>query len=542
MFQPRLSLRQSKKNESSFFVNRVYIWWSIRKYGGETIHLLKILKELVTNVWNRRVYTTFRVLSEIKGRTNMQHYNMLINGEEIGSDLPKVEVSNPATSEVVATISKGGKSEAVSAVDAACNAFRDWSQYSVYERSELIRKWYDLINEHKEDLAKTMTIEQGKPLKEARGEIQYANGFISWYAEEGKRVYGEQIPATQRNKRLFVSKQPVGVVAVITPWNFPAAMITRKVAPAIVTGCTVVIKPANLTPLTALKMALLAEKAGIPKGVINVVTGDSKAIGEAWLEDTRVRKLTFTGSTEVGRQLMKGSADTIKKISLELGGHAPSIVMDDCNIDKAVEGVIASKFRNAGQTCVCSNRVYVHEEIAEKFTQRLVKKVKELKVGNGLEEGVHIGPLIDEDAIEKVQKHIDDAVSKGAKVATGGKAGNGLFFEPTVLTDVSEDMLCMTEETFGPLAPITTFKTQEEAIERANNSIYGLAAYVFTENIKNGIQICEQLEYGIVGLNDGVPSTPQAPFGGFKQSGLGREGGHHGIEEYLEVKYISVGL
>ncbi|MFL8938593.1 NAD-dependent succinate-semialdehyde dehydrogenase [Rossellomorea oryzaecorticis] len=472
----------------------------------------------------------------------MQHYNMLINGEEIGNDLPKTEVTNPATSEVVATIPRGGKDEAVRAVDAADKAFRDWSRKSVYERSELIRKWYDLINEHKEDLAETMTREQGKPLKEAAGEIQYANGFISWYAEEGKRVYGEQIPATQTNKRLFVSKQPVGVVAVITPWNFPAAMITRKVAPALATGCTVVIKPANLTPLTALKMAALAEQAGIPKGVINVVTGDSKAIGEAWLEDMRVRKLTFTGSTEVGRQLMKGSADTIKKVSLELGGHAPSIVMDDCDIDKAVEGVVASKFRNAGQTCVCSNRVYVHEDISEEFTQRLVKKVKELKVGNGLEEGVDIGPLIDEDAVEKVQKHIDDAVSKGAKVVTGGKAGKGLFFEPTVLTDVSEDMICMTDETFGPLAPISTFKTQEEAIERANDSIYGLAAYVFTENITRGIQICEQLEYGIVGLNDGVPSTPQAPFGGFKQSGLGREGGHQGIEEFLEVKYISVGL
>ncbi|MBH9966961.1 NAD-dependent succinate-semialdehyde dehydrogenase [[Bacillus] enclensis] len=472
----------------------------------------------------------------------MQHYNMLINGEEIGNDLPKTEVTNPATSEVVATIPRGGKDEAVRAVDAADKAFRDWSRKSVYERSELIRKWYDLINEHKEDLAETMTREQGKPLKEAAGEIQYANGFISWYAEEGKRVYGEQIPATQTNKRLFVSKQPVGVVAVITPWNFPAAMITRKVAPALATGCTVVIKPANLTPLTALKMAALAEQAGIPKGVINVVTGDSKAIGEAWLEDMRVRKLTFTGSTEVGRQLMKGSADTIKKVSLELGGHAPSIVMDDCDIDKAVEGVVASKFRNAGQTCVCSNRVYVHEDIAEEFTQRLVKKVNELKVGNGLEEGVDIGPLIDEDAVEKVQKHIDDAVSKGAKVVTGGKAGKGLFFEPTVLTDVSEDMICMTDETFGPLAPISTFKTQEEAIERANDSIYGLAAYVFTENITRGIQICEQLEYGIVGLNDGVPSTPQAPFGGFKQSGLGREGGHQGIEEFLEVKYISVGL
>ncbi|MGM0839944.1 MAG: NAD-dependent succinate-semialdehyde dehydrogenase [Bacillota bacterium] len=472
----------------------------------------------------------------------MQHYNMIINGEQRGSDLSKRDVTNPATSEVIATIPNGGKKEAASAVDAAYDAFKDWSQHSAYERSELIRKWYDLIDENKEDLARTMTMEQGKPLKEALGEIQYANGFISWYAEEGKRVYGEQIPATQRNKRLFVHKQPVGVVAVITPWNFPAAMITRKVAPALATGCTVVIKPANQTPLTALKMAELAEEAGIPKGVINVVTGDSKSIGEAWMEDTRVRKLTFTGSTEVGKVLMKGSADTVKKISLELGGHAPVIVMDDSDLEKAVDGVIASKFRNAGQTCVCSNRVYVHESIVDSFTEKLVEKVKGLKVGNGLEEGVDIGPLIDENAIEKVQKHVEDAVNKGASIAYGGKGKGGLYFEPTVLTNVSDDMLCMKDETFGPVAPITTFKTEDEAIRRANDSIYGLAAYVFTENMTKGIRISEQLEYGIVGLNDGMPSTPQAPFGGFKQSGLGREGGHHGIEEYLEVKYISVGL
>ncbi|MFI8685034.1 NAD-dependent succinate-semialdehyde dehydrogenase [Rossellomorea sp. NPDC077527] len=472
----------------------------------------------------------------------MQHYNLIINGEQTGTDLDKKEVINPATSEVVATIPNGGKKEATQAADAAFTAFKDWSQYSAYERSELLRKWYDLINENKEDLARTMTIEQGKPLKEALGEIQYANGFISWYAEEGKRVYGEQIPATQRNKRLFVHKQPVGVVAVITPWNFPAAMITRKVAPALATGCTVVIKPANQTPLTALKMAALAEEAGIPKGVINVVTGDSKSIGEAWMEDTRVRKLTFTGSTEVGKVLMKGSADTVKKISLELGGHAPVIVMADSDLEKAVDGVIASKFRNAGQTCVCSNRIYVHESIADSFSEKLVEKVKELKVGNGLDEGVDIGPLIDEGAIEKVRKHVEDAVNKGATVAYGGNGIEGLYFEPTVLTNVNDDMICMRDETFGPVAPVTTFKTEEEAIERANNSIYGLAAYVFTENITKGIRISEQLEYGIVGLNDGMPSTPQAPFGGFKQSGLGREGGHQGIEEFLEVKYISLGL
>lgn len=472
----------------------------------------------------------------------MKTYFMRINGEEVGKNLANFEITNPANGEVIATVPSGGKTEAENAVDAAYDAFHSWSQYSAYERSDLIRKWFDLINDHKEDLARTMTTEQGKPLKEAMGEMNYANGFLSWYAEEGKRVYGEQIPATQRNKRLFVHKQPVGVVAVITPWNFPAAMITRKVAPALATGCTVVIKPAEQTPLTAIKLALLAEEAGIPKGVINVVTGDPKGIGEAWLEDSRVRKLTFTGSTEVGKLLMKGSAETVKKVSLELGGHAPVIVMGDCDIEKAVEGVIASKFRNAGQTCVCSNRIYVHESIVETFSSRLVEQVKELKVGDGLEEGVDIGPLIDEKAVEKVQKHIDEAVNEGAHIAHGGKALNGLFFEPTVLTNVSDGMLCMKEETFGPVAPIATFTTEEEAIKRANDSIYGLAAYVFTENITKGIRICEQLEYGIVGLNDGLPSTPQAPFGGFKQSGLGREGGHHGIEEYLETKYISLGL
>lgn len=369
----------------------------------------------------------------------------------------------------------------------------------------------------------------------------YANGFLSWYAEEGKRIYGETIPATQRNKRLFVSKQPVGVVAVITPWNFPAAMITRKVAPALAAGCTVVIKPAELTPLTALKLAELSEKAGIPKGVINVVTGEAKEIGEAWIEDERVRKLTFTGSTAVGKLLMKGSADTVKKLSLELGGHAPVIVLEDTDLDKAVDGVISSKFRNAGQTCVCSNRVYVHESIYQQFIDRLVPKVKELKVGNGLEEGTDIGPLINERAVEKVQAHINDAIKLGAKLEVGGTSKD-LFVEPTVLSNINDNMLCMQEETFGPVMPISAFKTIEEAIQRANDSIYGLAAYVFTENISNGIRVVEALEYGIVGLNDGLPSTPQAPFGGFKQSGLGREGGHFGIEEFLEIKYISLGL
>ncbi|UTE71680.1 NAD-dependent succinate-semialdehyde dehydrogenase [Rossellomorea marisflavi] len=472
----------------------------------------------------------------------MEKYALLINGQQTGQDLDTIEVVNPATSEVIATVPNGSTKEAKDAVDAASEAFKSWSVHSAYERSELVRKWHDLIHENREDLARTMTLEQGKPLKEALGEIDYANGYISWFAEEGKRVYGEQIPATQRDKRMFVTKQPVGVVAVITPWNFPAAMITRKVAPALAAGCTVVIKPAELTPLTAFKLAHLAEEAGIPKGVINVVSGDSKTIGEAWTDDTRVRKLTFTGSTPVGKILMKNSADTMKKISLELGGHAPSIVTQDADLDKAVKGVVASKYRNAGQTCVCTNRIYVHESIVDQFTEKYVAEVKKLKVGNGLDEGIDIGPLIDDRAVDKVKKHIEDAVDKGAKIETGGSVKEGLFFEPTVLTGVTDDMLCMSEETFGPLAPITTFKTEEEAVERANDSIYGLAAYVFTENISRGIAICEQLEYGIVGLNDGGPSAPQAPFGGFKQSGLGREGGHQGMDEYLEVKYISVGL
>lgn len=472
----------------------------------------------------------------------MQTYFMKINGQDTGHDLPTLEVNNPATMEIMATVPQGGKKEAKQAVDVAYDAFKNWSQFSAYERSEVIRKWFDLINEHKEDLARTMTLEQGKPLKESLGEINYANGFISWYAEEAKRVYGEQIPATQRNKRLFVHKQPVGVVAVITPWNFPAAMITRKVAPALATGCTVVIKPAEQTPITAIKLAALAEEAGVPKGVINVVTGDPKAIGEAWLEDARVRKLTFTGSTEVGKLLMKGSADTVKKISLELGGHAPVIVMDDADIEKAVKGVMGAKFRNAGQTCVCSNRIYVHESIVEAFTNQFVEEVKKLRVGNGLDEGIDLGPLIDEKAIAKVQKHVNDAAEKGGHVVYQGSRQEGLFYDPVVITNANDEMLCMREETFGPVVPITTFKTEEQALLRANDSIYGLAAYLFTENITKGIRISEQLEYGIVGLNDGLPSTPQVPFGGFKQSGLGREGGHHGMEEYLETKYISVGL
>lgn len=472
----------------------------------------------------------------------MNAFSMIIDGKEVGKDLTTINVMNPATGELIATVPNGGAMEAGLAVDAAYNAFQEWSRLSAYDRSSLLEKWHKLIDIHTDDLAQTMTEEQGKPLAEARGEIKYANGFLSWYAEEAKRIYGETIPSSTTGKRIFIHKQPVGVTAVITPWNFPAAMITRKVGPALAAGCTVVIKPAEQTPITAIRLAQLALEAGIPAGVINIVTGEASAIGDAWLQDTRVRKLTFTGSTEVGKLLMRGAAETVKKISLELGGHAPAIVMEDCDIEKAVEGVVAAKFRNAGQTCVCANRIYVHEAIAEEFAERLVDRVTQLKVGNGMDEGVTIGPLIDEEAIRKVQSHVDDALSKGAKIAMGGSRVNGLFYQPTVLLGVKDEMICMREETFGPVTPITTFSSEEEVLKRANDSIYGLAAYVFTENISRGIRISEQLEYGIVGLNDGLPSTPQAPFGGFKQSGLGREGGHNGIDEYLEVKYISLGL
>lgn len=474
----------------------------------------------------------------------MRQWNLYIDGKWVNTS-EKFEVINPATNEVIATVAKGGVEEAEKAVDAAHEAFRGWSKKTANERAHLLMKWFQLIDEAKEEIATLMTTEQGKPLKEALGEVQYANSFISWFAEEGKRIYGETIPASAPNKRILVQKQPVGVVACITPWNFPAAMITRKVAPALAAGCTAVIKPAELTPLTALKLAELAERAGIPKGVFNIVAGDAKAIGEVWLKDTRVRKLSFTGSTEVGKLLLRGAADTVKKVSLELGGHAPFIVTANADLEKAAQGLVASKYRNAGQTCVCANRIYVHESVVDEFVEKFKNIVADFKVGNGLEEGIDIGPLIDERAVKKVAEHLQDATVKGAKVLLGGnqiEEQAGFFVEPTVLVNVTDDMLCMNQETFGPLAPIATFQTVEEVIDRANNTPYGLAAYVYSENLSEAIRISEGLEYGIVGLNDGLPSVAQAPFGGFKESGLGREGSHYGIAEYLEMKYISIGL
>ncbi|QQK80418.1 NAD-dependent succinate-semialdehyde dehydrogenase [Salicibibacter cibi] len=464
----------------------------------------------------------------------------LINGKWKGNELEQIDVVNPATGDVLDTIPKGGEKEAEAAATAAYEAFPAWSKLAAADRSAKLEKWFELIGENHEDLAQTMTKEQGKAIKEARGEISYANSFIKWYAEEGKRNYGESIPASAPDKRLFVTHQPVGVVASITPWNFPAAMITRKIAPALAVGCTAVIKPATQTPLTALKLAELAVEAGIPKGVVNVVTGSSREISEAWQQDKRVRKLTFTGSTEVGKTLMSGASETMKKISLELGGHAPLIVLEDADIDNAVEQAVTSKFRNGGQTCVCANRIYVAESIEETFTNKFKQAVEGLNVGDGLGDNTDIGPLIDEDAVDKVLSHIEDAEKQGAKVVTGGKKKDGLFLTPTVISGVNEDMACMNEETFGPLAPIATFKTEEEAIERANNTIYGLAAYLFTSNVSKAIRLSEQLEYGIIGLNDGGPSAAQAPFGGWKQSGIGREGGHHGMDEFLETKYISL--
>lgn len=475
-----------------------------------------------------------------------QIYPMYLDGKWVGQDYETLtEVVNPATKEVIGAVPTGGAFEAEQAVNAAHKAFKTWSKKTAEERYQLLMKWYQLIDENKLEIAKIMTMEQGKPLKEAVGEVQYANSFISWFAEEGKRVYGETIPASHPNKRILVRKEPVGVIAAITPWNFPAAMITRKVGPALAAGCTAVVKPANQTPLTALKIAELAHEAGIPEGVLNVITGRSSEIGDVWLKDPRVTKITFTGSTEVGKTLMRGAAETVKKVSLELGGNAPFIVMDDANLAKAAAGLVQSKFRNAGQTCICTNRVYVQEGVAEEFTKLFQAELEKLKVGNGLEDGVDIGPLIDQAARSKVEELLQDAIEKGGRVVyTGLKPveENGYFYAPTILTDVQDDMECMKDEIFGPIAPIATFKTEEEVIERANNSNYGLAAYVYTENLSRSFRITEQLEYGIVGLNDALPSVAQAPFGGYKESGIGREGGHFGIEEFLEVKYISIGL
>jgi succinate-semialdehyde dehydrogenase / glutarate-semialdehyde dehydrogenase len=454
-----------------------------------------------------------------------------------------IPVSNPATGALIGTVPNMGANETRRAIEAAQAAFAPWRQTTAKERAVILRNWFDLLMANQEDLAVLMTTEQGKPLAEARGEVAYAASFIEWFAEEGKRIYGDVIPQHQGDKRIVVLKEPIGVCAAITPWNFPAAMITRKVGPALAAGCTMVLKPAKQTPFSALALAELAERAGVPKGVFSVVTGDSGAIGGELTSNPLVRKLTFTGSTEVGRKLMQQCAATVKKLSLELGGNAPFIVFDDADLDAAVEGAMLSKYRNAGQTCVCANRIYAQESVYDAFAGKLAEKVKSLKVGNGLEQGVTTGPLIDPAAVEKVEEHVKDALSKGAKVAVGGKRHSlgGQFFEPTVLTEVKSGMMVAREETFGPVAPLFRFKDEAEAIRLANDTEFGLCAYFYSRDIGRIWRAAEQLESGIVGINTGIISTEVAPFGGVKQSGLGREGSKYGIEDYLEVKYLCIG-
>src|SRR5687768_15905111 len=452
-------------------------------------------------------------------------------------------VVNPATGAVLGTVPKLGGDEARRAIEAAEHAWPAWRAKTAKERAAILRKWYELMLLNQEDLAQILTAEQGKPLAEARGEIAYGASFIEWFAEEGKRAYGDIIPPHQADKRVLVIKQPIGVSALITPWNFPNAMITRKAGPALAAGCTVVIKPAGQTPYSALAMAELGERAGIPKGVLNVITGDSKAIGGELCANPKVRKLSFTGSTETGRVLMRQCSDTIKKLSLELGGNAPFIVFDDADLDAAVEGALASKYRNAGQSCVCANRIYVQDKLYDAFAAKLTEKVEAFKVGAGTEPGVVIGPLIDENGVKKVEAHVADALGKGAKVALGGKrhALGGLFFQPTVLTNVTPDMVVSFEETFGPVAPLIRFKTEEEVIRLANNTEFGLSGYFYSRDVGQIFRVAEAMETGIVGANVGIISTEVAPFGGVKQSGLGREGSRYGLDEYLEVKYILVG-
>ena len=465
-----------------------------------------------------------------------------LDGGWIGSD-QTISVRNPATGSVLGTVPKLGAEETRRAIEAAERAWPAWRAKTAKERAAILRKWFDLMMANQEDLAQILTAEQGKPLAESRGEIAYGASFIEWFAEEGKRAYGDTIPSPWADKRVLVLKQPIGVCALITPWNFPNAMITRKAGPALAAGCTVVIKPASQTPYSALAMAELGERAGIPKGVLNVLTGNSKAIGAELCSSPKVRKLSFTGSTETGRILMKQCADTIKKLSLELGGNAPFIVFDDADLDAAVEGALASKYRNAGQTCVCANRLYVQDGVYDAFAAKLTEKVKGFKVGPGTEPGVVIGPLIDENGVKKVEAHVADALSKGAKTVLGGKrhALGGLFFQPTVLTGVTPDMLVSHEETFGPVAPLIRFKTEEDAIRLANDTEFGLSGYFYSRDIGRIWRVAEQMETGIVGANVGIISTEIAPFGGVKQSGLGREGSRYGLEEYMEMKYILIG-
>jgi succinate-semialdehyde dehydrogenase/glutarate-semialdehyde dehydrogenase len=467
----------------------------------------------------------------------------LINGQWVQGG-NRFDVHDPATGEKLVDVANLGTTEAEAAIAAANAAWPAWRNKTGKERSIILRKWFDLLMANVDDLGRLMTAEQGKPFAEAKGEVVYGASFVEWYAEEAKRVNGETLPQFDNNRRLMVLRQPIGVCAAITPWNFPLAMITRKVAPALAAGCPVVIKPAELTPLTALAAAELALRAGIPAGVLNVLTADSSnsvAIGKVLCDSDVVRHLSFTGSTEVGRILMAQSAPSVKKLALELGGNAPFIVFDDADIDSAVEGAMASKYRNAGQTCVCANRIYVQDAVYDEFVQKFAHKVKALKVGNGFDEGVMQGPLIEPAAIEKVERHVRDALSKGGKLLTGGHKMDGQFFQPTVIAEARADMLCAKEETFGPFAPVFRFKHEQEAIDAANHTEFGLASYFYSRDVGRIFRVSEALEYGMVGINVGIIATEHVPFGGVKQSGLGREGSHHGMDEYLELKYLCIG-
>lgn len=455
-----------------------------------------------------------------------------------------IAVTNPANGQLLGTVPKMGAGETRAAIEAANQALPAWRALTAKERAVILRRWFDLMMANQDDLAKLMTLEQGKPLAEAKGEIAYAASFIEWFAEEGKRIYGDTIPGHQADKRLIVIKQPIGVTAAITPWNFPAAMITRKAGPALAAGCTMVLKPASLTPFSALALAELAQRAGIPAGVFNVVTGSASEVGNELTGNALVRKLSFTGSTEIGRQLMQQCAKDIKKVSLELGGNAPFIVFDDADLDKAVEGALASKFRNAGQTCVCANRLYVQDGVYDAFAEKLQAAVEKLTLGDGLTQGVTTGPLIDEKAVAKVKEHIEDALSKGARIITGGKPHDlgGNFFQPTILVNVPSSAKVAKEETFGPLAPLFRFNDEADVIAQANDTEFGLAAYFYARDLSRVFRVGEALEYGIVGINTGIISNEVAPFGGIKASGLGREGSKYGIEDYLEIKYMCIGL
>ncbi|MEQ9915345.1 NAD-dependent succinate-semialdehyde dehydrogenase [Pectobacterium aroidearum] len=453
------------------------------------------------------------------------------------------EVVNPATGEPIASVAKAGKKETQAAIDAAYAAFPAWKRKTAKERSEILYRWYELILENKRYLAELMTAEQGKPVQEAEGEVVYAASFIQWFAEQGKRANGEIIPPAKPGSKIYATREPVGVVVAITPWNFPLAMLTRKLGPALAAGCTGVIKPANNTPLSAFALLALAQQAGVPDGVLNGVAGDTQAISDTVMASDKVRKISFTGSTEVGKTLVRNAADTMKKVSMELGGNAPYIVFDDADIQAAVKGAIANRFRNAGQVCVSANRFYIQDGVYDEFVSLLAEEVKKLKVGNGMDDGVVLGPLIDDAAVEKVEKHVNDAVEKGGKALVGGqrhKLGHS-FFEPTVIVDANEAMLLAQEETFGPVAPCFRFKTEEEVIQRANNTPFGLAAYFYSQNLQRVFRVAEALESGMIGINECAVSTELAPFGGVKESGLGREGSVLGLDEFLEVKTWHLG-